>query len=1391
MRRFFGMGGGASKSKKQEAVAAGAAPEPAAAQLQDPEDKYEPTRADKELSKKISPTTAAQNGASGGIANAASALGESGGYRDNSEAVDVSSRQEQENSEETEEDMLENILKEKISQQQPRPRSNRSNITNNSKTSPVEDQLLPGSLTSNNNKSPLQMNSHNTPASSSTRPARFSASVEPTANRYAKGNNSSSSGRSPQASPTAASGTHAAPSPTFGGSSTSTGGGKGDLLRRAAGGNSNQDDSVALVIAGFVPQGDNQIAARKNDVVTVLDTSHAEEYGWIWCESNEGAQGWLPSSCLDLNYKQTSSPENGGINNQMVPSRRSSMNSAHSSQEEDPLAQWNEKLAETFVLHSMRNLVRLVQYVVNLLNPYGAATSLHIACWRGSIDAVEVMIEADPDLIKRLHATAGQLTPLHVATICNYPEVVQFLLDAKANCNIPTVHELSPLHLAASANSELVEILVQSRANVDAEDADGNTPLIFACCYHQVQTIEYLVEKQADARKCNRWDVSPCHLAGAYAELDGALYALQLLCSVGADPWVKDAGNLTPIQTVRRVLQAKKSKSSGVAELDPVMEFLDQFTSVTKLKPAARQAYRAEKYLHPIRTTEKDDFCHTVFRSKSCEIVMRTRRFTKINVVVPKLFFMLRSQQWFPFGFRLHNKKTACQILIFLNMMRVCVTSVLLDTSVLKKRRKEREMKEAKDQETPRANQNKRKSDAFIMEEAETPREEDEEKKQAAVKASTIAAELQQENQKLSNDNRELKRQLEKVQAELKSAETTAKANKELASQVSQQRRDQEREFQNKQNEQDKTQQQQIKKLEQQLQEKDDQWKKKLEDEKERLKKLNEEITEQLVKKSEQKSSGDVAALTVKLQTIENDLKSTKNSLTEKQSELSVAKADLSKAREDKARETRQLQSDLDSKKERIRILEAEVKELKTSLENAESELNRAKKGLHALEEYTERAERAERALKPLEQRNVQLEHMFAEEQAIRRKYHNQIQELKGAIRVYARVRPLIAKEKNDNEEQWLSKLDEFSVNLKRAERRENKEYTFDGIFDHNNTQEQVFRDCKDLIQSAVDGYNITIFAYGQTGAGKTHTMYGGEGEQAGLVPRTIKEIFTIKTKNSNRYDHLHSCITFMLFRVVHSESLLQVKVYMVEVYRDELADLLLHGKKKSPGQLEIKRDSRGTIYIENVSEMEVQSAEELQMWLDRGMEKRHTAATKMNTDSSRSHLITTILLEVYNRSKKTTALGKISLVDLAGSERLKKSEATGEQAKEAMAINKSLTALGDVIEALTSKAKHIPYRNHKLTELMSDSLGGNAKTLMFANCSPAASNAEESMGTMNYASRAKLITNNVSKQQESKELSRLKQVIATMSKEMSMNNQNLQGATIDQAGLQAALLGT
>jgi hypothetical protein len=170
---------------------------------------------------------------------------------------------------------------------------------------------------------------------------------------------------------------------------------------------------------------------------------------------------------------------------------------------------------------------------------------------------------------------------------------------------------------------------------------------------------------------------------------------------------------------------------------------------------------------------------------------------------------------------------------------------------------------------------------------------------------------------------------------------------------------------------------------------------------------------------------------------------------------------------------------------------------------------------------------------------------------------------------------------------------------------------------------------------------------------------------------------------------------------------------------------------------------------------------------IDDGMSIRHVAATQMNAHSSRSHLIFIIIVETTNKASKQVSTGKLTLCDLAGSERVKKSEASGEQMKEAQSINKSLSALGDVIEALTKQQKHVPYRNHKLTQLMSDSLGGNAKTLMFVNCSPVSQNADETGAALGYAARAKMIMNKVEKNQDSQEVARLKKVIQVMGKEL------------------------
>jgi hypothetical protein len=275
-----------------------------------------------------------------------------------------------------------------------------------------------------------------------------------------------------------------------------------------------------------------------------------------------------------------------------------------------------------------------------------------------------------------------------------------------------------------------------------------------------------------------------------------------------------------------------------------------------------------------------------------------------------------------------------------------------------------------------------------------------------------------------------------------------------------------------------------------------------------------------------------------------------------------------------------------------------------------------------------------------------------------------------------------------------------------------------------------VFEDCRDLVQSAVDGYNVTMFAYGQTGSGKTYTMYGAEGNE-GAAPRTIRELFQVIEKGRDRFDY-------------------KVEASMLELYRNDLVDLLNVGKGVRANKLNVKHDPKtNVVQIENLTSEECSCPADLTNILERGNEQRKVAATEMNSESSRSHLVFLVRILSTNKETQEKFRGKILLCDLAGSERLKKSQVDDEGQKEAIEINKSLTALGDVISSLTQAQKKgvvIPYRNHKLTQLMQDSLGGTAKTLMFVNCSPAASNLDETHMSLQYATRAKKITNTATK---------------------------------------------
>ncbi|XP_024363319.1 kinesin-like protein KIN-14I isoform X2 [Physcomitrium patens] len=478
-----------------------------------------------------------------------------------------------------------------------------------------------------------------------------------------------------------------------------------------------------------------------------------------------------------------------------------------------------------------------------------------------------------------------------------------------------------------------------------------------------------------------------------------------------------------------------------------------------------------------------------------------------------------------------------------------------------------------------------------------------------------------------------------------------------------------------------------------------------------------------------------------------------KNLLKEKQ----LLEQKIARLEKNKTDETRGLEHQFEQERDELR---ARVGESEKKLQERTQELSRAEQALASrsgefetvaanvkeLEELREMKEDIDRKnlqtaaiLKRQADQIVELQALYKEEQTLRKRYFNMMEDMKGKIRVYARWRPLSEKEVKGGEQSVLTSCDEFSIEHPWKDDKI-KQHQFDHIFDEFATQEQVFEDTKYLVQSAIDGYNVCIFAFGQTGSGKTYTIYGTEANP-GLTPRITLELFSCIKRDANKFQF-------------------SLQVYMLELYQDTLIDLLLSKNGTKPKKLEIKKDSKGMVVVENATLIPVATREELESVVAKGLEKRHTSGTQMNAESSRSHLILSIIVESTNLQSQVLMKGKLSLVDLAGSERVKKSGSSGEQLKEAQSINKSLSALGDVISALATDEQHIPYRNHKLTMLMSDSLGGNAKALMFVNVSPAGSNVDETHNSLCYAIRVRSIMNDPSKNFTTKEILRLKRQV-------------------------------
>lgn len=330
-------------------------------------------------------------------------------------------------------------------------------------------------------------------------------------------------------------------------------------------------------------------------------------------------------------------------------------------------------------------------------------------------------------------------------------------------------------------------------------------------------------------------------------------------------------------------------------------------------------------------------------------------------------------------------------------------------------------------------------------------------------------------------------------------------------------------------------------------------------------------------------------------------------------------------------------------------------------------------------------------------------------------------------VKVAIRCRPISTKESGDGRKEIVTvNPSKNEIVVKNPNNISDKPilYTFDYTFNNTNTQEDIYNKCsKPIIDYLFEGYNGTIFAYGQTGTGKTYTMDGVQtNNNEGIIPRAVNYIFDTISKSS--------------------ETTYLVRTSMIELYNEKIKDSL---SKKKDEYLEIHNNPQKGFYVKGLEIFTVNSAKQLMELLNFGKSTRAVRATSKNDYSSRSHSIFSIIIESSSMGvdgKNHVKMGKLNLVDLAGSEKQKQTNTEGEGQKEGININLSLTNLGIVINKLVTNSPHIPYRNSKLTKLLEDSLGGNTKTVMIANTGPCDCDYAETIQTLKYANRAKSIKN-------------------------------------------------
>ena len=428
---------------------------------------------------------------------------------------------------------------------------------------------------------------------------------------------------------------------------------------------------------------------------------------------------------------------------------------------------------------------------------------------------------------------------------------------------------------------------------------------------------------------------------------------------------------------------------------------------------------------------------------------------------------------------------------------------------------------------------------------------------------------------------------------------------------------------------------------------------------------------------------------------LEAEVERLRTALAESQSDnerLTASVEQLQAARwqaQQKASEVTKLEAAVKEREQEAERLVAETEAQRKEAARLQQELQKQKRARQDVESMAQAQRlRADEAEAHVRQRDVEVatfaQRSLAQEE-LRRKMHETIQELKGNVRVFCRLRPngaggsmlnVPASATDECELEVTAPADERSSGRSSAGEKVTR-FHFDRVFGADASQTDVFREVSQLTQSALDGYNVCIFAYGQTGSGKTHTMDGPHGDR-GIIPRAVEQVFARAAELADLgWSH-----TF--------------EVSLLEIYNEELRDLMPDSKK---GKLRVV-DMSGKVSVPELSVRRVSSGDEIHELLDAAALKRKTASTNLNDHSSRSHYIFRLAL-TGTHADGATMSSELNLIDLAGSERVKESGVTGEAFTEAKNINKSLSSLGDVVAALATNAKHVPFRNSKLTHML------------------------------------------------------------------------------------------